>query len=491
MPPLSPARPAVLALAAALAACAPVTHPPEPESVVLPETFALLDREAATSGEPALLLPVDDPAFAPLHDAAIAGSPDLAAAIARIDIARAQARGAAAERLPDINFSATAERQRISSAQFGGGGNGNTTGFRVDPNRTQYNPAISASWDADIFGRLRASERAARARLDAAGADAAAVRLALIADTARALTDYRTIAARQAVIEADLASAESLVTLTRVRSQAGIAPGFDLVRAQALADQARARLEPIAAERAATLAELTTLTALPIDQVQAMLAVGGPDATARALPAAQALPALTVPSVLLRRRPDIIAAERRLAAADADIAAAAAARFPRLSITGAIGLIALSLGDLFDNDALVGTLGGEIAGPLIDFGRIGAEIDRNEAAGREAFANYRGAVFQGLGEVEAALGAIAARDAQVRALAAQVAGDRDAVALARERYRRGLDTFLTVLDAERTANASGEALATARGEAQRQRIALYRAIGGGVEAMAVTPADPG
>jgi outer membrane protein TolC len=188
---------------------------------------------------------------------------------------------------------------------------------------------------------------------------------------------------------------------------------------------------------------------------------------------------LEAPSQVLRARPDVRSAEARLAAADAELAAAAAERYPRLTLSGALGIVALGLGGVFDEDALVGSLGGSVAGPLLDFGRIAARIDGAEAGAAEAFANYRGAVFRALGESEAALGAIRAGDERVRLLAEQANFDSDGVGLARERYRRGLDTFLTVIDAERSANASRSALVAARGEAQRARIALYRALGGG------------
>jgi outer membrane protein TolC len=214
-----------------------------------------------------------------------------------------------------------------------------------------------------------------------------------------------------------------------------------------------------------------TLTALPAADVMAALE-GAPG------PALAARPVPDAPSLVLRARPDVRAAEARLAAADADIAAAAAQRYPRFTLSSALGLVSLGLGGLFNDDALVGSLGGGITGPLLDFGRIAAQIDGAEAGAAEAFANYRGALFRALGESETAFAAIRAGDERVRLLSTQAALDTDAIGLSRERYRRGLDTFLTVIDAERSANASRSALAVARGTAQRARIALYRALGG-------------
>ena len=297
------------------------------------------------------------------------------------------------------------------------------------------------------------------------------MRLALVADIAVAVRDARELSARAAVVRADLARAQELVEVTGARSRAGLAPGFDLVRAQSLAADAQARLDPIAAEEAQILGRLVRLTARDPAFVQASLAAPADDPLR---PVAD----VGVPSTLLRARPDIAAAEARLAAADADIAAAAAERFPRLSLGGTLGLLSLDLGGLFDEDALIGSLGASLVGPLLDFGRVGARIDARQADAREAFATYRGTVFQAIGETEAALGGVAALDRRLASLEAQAAIDADAVGLARERYRLGLDSLLPVIDATRTLNATRTAVTQARGDAGRARIALYRAVGG-------------
>lgn len=465
-------RAAVILLLAGASACAPVDYAPEPASVVMPDSFALLDADAAKADAPEDLLPEGDAAFVALRRAAFENSPTLAAAVARIDAARAGLRGAGAERLPNISASGSVETQRISAAQFGGSGGGNAP-FAVDPNRNLFQLGVNASWDPDIFGRLRASERAAAQRLDAAGSDADAVQLALFTDVARAVNDYRALSARSAAIEANLASARDRTGIIGARAKAGLEPEANRVRSEALERQLEAQLEPLDVETTATVARLATLTALPYAEVERILTGNAADAS----PPAPA-PRLAVPSELLRARPDVRAAERRLAAANSEIAAAAAERFPRLSITGALGLIALSVGDLFTSDAMIGSLGAEVSGPLLDFGRVGAQIDQREAEAREAFQDYRATLFTAMGEVEAALGAIAARDRQVAALERQLATDNDTLSLAAERYRLGLDDFGSVIDAQRTAYATREALAAARGLARDQRIVLYRAIGG-------------
>jgi outer membrane protein TolC len=199
----------------------------------------------------------------------------------------------------------------------------------------------------------------------------------------------------------------------------------------------------------------------------------GPELAPAAAPA-------SLPSELLANRPDVAAAAAELAATDADLAAAARARFPRITLSGVIGLLAFDPEDFFDTDSIVGTLAGAIAGPLLDFGRVGAQIDGAAADKRAAFAAYRGAVFQALGDAEAGYGLVTAADTEAR-LSVQ---ERDqltrAASLADTRYRAGLASFLEVLEARRAADASGERAAAALGRAARARIVLWQALGGEV-----------
>lgn len=453
-----------LALAACVMQPAPEIATPAPE---LPPAY-FFRPEASTGAALAALLPQDDPAWQTLSAAAIAQGPSLAEALARIDTARAGARRAGAERLPNVNAGADVTRNRINPAQFGQAGQ---QGF-IPREQTSYGADITASWDLDIFGRLKAQERAALARIDAATAQAQGVRLALLAEIAASITDWRTLDARAAAIEADAAAARQLAGLAKVREDAGIAPGFDRVRADATASSAATRLAALESERARLIGRLVTLTAQDAATVRAALAAPAP--TLALAPAPSALP-----SELLANRPDVAAAAANLAAADADLAAAARARFPRITLSGVIGLLAFQPEAFFD-DSLIGTLTGGIAGPLLDFGRVGAGIDAAAGDKRAAFAAYRGAVFTALGDAEAAYGTTAAADAE----AALSVAERDqlsrAAALAESRYRAGLASFLEVLEARRAADASGERAAAALGRAQRARIVLWQALGGEV-----------
>lgn len=452
-----------LTLAACMATPAPEIATPAPE---LPATF-FYQPDITTGAGLAALMPTGDPAYRALVDAALAEAPRLAEAAARIDAARAGARRAGAERAPNIAADADVTRNRINPAQFGQAGQ---QGF-IPREQSSYGANIIASWDPDIFGQLRARERAALARIDAATAEAQGVRLALLAEIAGSITDWRVLDARAVAIRSDAAAATQLAGLARSREDAGIAPGFDRVRAEATATSSQVRLAALESERARLVGRLVTLTGQDAATVRAALAAPAPAIAGRPAPAG-------LPSDLLANRPDVAAAAANLAATDADLAAAARARFPRITLSGVIGLLAFDPSDFFDEDSIIGTLTAGVAGPLLDFGRVGAGIDAAAADKRAAFAAYRGAVFQALGDAEAAYGTISAADAEAALAVAQRDQLDRAAAIADTRYRAGLASFLEVLEARRAADSSGEAAAAAQGRAARARILLWQALGG-------------
>lgn len=474
---ISAAAPLLLPLA--LAACvmqpAPEIATPTP---ALPEAF-FYPPGSETGAALAALLPQDDPAWRTLSQAALAEAPSLSEAMARIDTARAGARRAGAERLPNISADGSVRQNRINPAQFGPAGEQGL----IPSEQTFYGANITASWDPDIFGRLKAQERAALARIDAASAQARGVRLALLAEIAASVTDWRVLDARAATIEADSAAARQLAGLAKVREDAGIAPGFDRARADATASSSAVRLAALDSERARLIGRLVTLTGQNGATVRAALAAPASALTPAPAPAA-------LPSDLLANRPDVATAAANLAASDADLAAAARARFPRITLSGVIGLLAFDPDDFFDTDSLVGTLTAAVAGPLLDFGRMGAGIDAAAADKRAAFAAYRGAVFQALGDAEAAYGIVGAADNEARLSVEERDQLTRAAGLADIRYRAGLASFLEVLEARRAADASGERAAAALGRAARARIVLWQALGGEVMASSA-PLDQG
>lgn len=458
----------VAASAVSLAAC--VAGPPPQIATpppVLPESF-LYTPNAAQGATLAALLPNGDPAFEALSAQALAASPTLGEAVARIEQARAGAERAAAQRLPEIGANGGVNGTRSNPAQFS---SSLPPGVTVDTERVSYSANLTARWDPDLFGRLRAQERAARARIDAADASARAVRIALVSEIATSVVDWRTLSARDAELRQDLASAQELARLAGVRERAGIAPGFDRVRAESAAAASRSRLAALESERARLIGRLVTLTAQGAVPVREALALQPP---VLGLPA----PPGTLPSALLANRPDILAAAATLAAEDAELAAAARRRFPSFDLSASLGLLAFGLGDLFSSSSIVGSLAASVAAPLLDFGRIQAEIDGAAAEKKAAFEAYRRAVYTALGDAETAYGLVAAADSEAAAAQAEMASLQRAARLAETRQRAGLADFLTVLEARRAADASGERAASAAGRARRARVILWQALGG-------------
>ncbi len=454
----------VMMTGACASAPAPDIATPVP---VLPASYVFAP-EADTNAALVSLLPFEDAAFDRLAAQALASSPSLAEAAARVEQARAGAARAGAERLPTIGADGSVTGTRTNPGAFGAN---LPPGVAFDSERVAYAANVTARWDLDLFGRLKAQERAAIARIDAADASARAVKIALLAEIAASVIDWRTLQAREAALRDDLASAEALARLAGVRERAGIAPGFDRVRAEGSASSSLSRLAALESERARIIGRLVTLAAQGGASVRSALAQGQ---------AGQELPVAprTLPSALLLNRPDVLAAAATLAAEDAELAATARKRFPVISLSGAIGLLAFGIGDLFNDESLVGSLAAGIAGPLLDFGRIQAEIDGVAAEKKAAFEAYRGTAYTALGEAETAYGLVASADNEAQTAFAEAESLRRAARLANTRYKSGLADFLTVLEARRAADSSGERAALALGRAKRARVLLWQALGG-------------
>ena len=463
-------RKAALATTLALCGAGCVAGPPpriDTPPPALPAAFSYV-RDAGQAGSLAALLPQDDPAFVALRAAALDDAPSLGEATARIERARAGARRAGAERKPQFDLAASLETSRTNPGSLSAS---LPPGITIDPDQTSYGASLGARWDADLFGRLKSEQRAASARLDAATADAEAVRIALIADLASLVVDWRSLEIRHAALSRDLDAANRLVALTASRANAGLAPGVDTARAEAIAAASRSRLAVLGGERANLIGRLVTLTARDAGWVETQLATPGGTIALPLVPA-------TLPSDLLTRRPDVAAAAARLAAADGDLAATAARRFPRVTLSASLGLLAFNPGQLFDNDSLIGSLAAAVAGPLLDFGRISAEIDGAAADKRLAFQLYRAAVFDALGDAESGYRLIAASDARAAATADEAMRLARVETLTATRVRAGLADLSAQLEARRLANGAEERAAIARGEAQRARLLLWLTLGG-------------
>ncbi len=450
-----------------LAGCASIGEMPPRAEIVMPDNFVFAPVDASAENLNArALLPSETPAFQALIKRA-ANAPDLAIAVARIDAARAVTARAKAERLPAVDFNASAQEQRSNPNQFGNipGGAG------ADASRFSIGGEISARWDLDLFGRLKASQRAAQKRLDAAGFDAEAVRIALASEVAAAVVDWQSLAAQQAQIMANVAAAEQRAGLIKSRVRAGLNPGLDAMRADAVVEGLRAQLAPLKGDETQVVSRMVALTGASADTVMAELNLSNAQWSGDAAPS-------SAPSAIIASRPDVQAAAARLAASDADLAAIAAQRFPSFTLSSALGLLAFSLGGLFDSDAITGQLGAGIAGPLLDFGRIQSEIDGGKAQTKIAFEELRKATFTALGEAEGGFGRLAAADQEADLLAAQAQREADVARVSASRYRAGLESLIAVLDADRTAYLAQQQAVAAKGRAQRARLTLWQVLGG-------------
>jgi NodT family efflux transporter outer membrane factor (OMF) lipoprotein len=451
-----------------LAGCATVPPQPAPETLV-PAGHAA--PEVAPSAGPGLRAALaQDPALEPLLVAARAGSPDLETAAARVLQARAGLRAAGAQLAPSVDASVSATRRRQSQEQFGP----NAPPGLILPTLSFYEPSLTVGWEIDLFGRLAASRKAAAARLSAAGADAEAVRLTLETDIARSVVAVRSLDGRIKAANEAVAAARSLDHLARVRAEAGLVTGLDPATTAADVAQAEAALPPLQADRTARIASLSRLTGLSTARVAEIL---GRDVS---LPSASAWSLPDIPSGLLQRRPDIRSAQAQLHAADADVAAALAARYPRLTLTGSLGWLSTTIANLFTGDALAATLGGTLSAPLLDFGRTAAEVDRSRAVVAEAAGLYRGAVLQALAEVETELAAARAARAQAADLARTAAALETARRLSDSQYRGGLTDARAVSEAARRLADARDRQIAAEGQALEAALRLEQATGGPV-----------
>lgn len=438
------------------------TSPPE-----LPQQY-LYQVEDNELAELSSLLPNADPAFLELKNLAIINSPTLGAALARIETARAIARGSRSNQLPALNGNLNYAETKNNPNQFGQSA---PSIFTSDNAGNSYSGNFVATWEIDLFGRLKASENAALARLEAATASAEAVRLVLIAEIAGNIIDWRSLALREAALGRDLEASNRLTQLVQAKEQAGIAPSFDRIRAEAAASQSRSRLTSLDIERAFIIGRLTSLTGISGQSLIRILQSSDPELV---LPEAPS----SFPSELLQTRPDIRESEAQLRASDADLAAVARSQFPRLNLSATIGFLSFGSLDIFSDDSQVSSMTSSLATSILDFGRLQAEVDLASAKKNLAFANYQQTIFNALGESEEAYAKIAATDKQAEAIKHEYDELERAAFLAEARYNAGLSDFLTVIEARRAADTSGDRFAVSLGETRRARVALWQALGG-------------
>lgn len=406
----------------------------------------------------------DDPVLDGLVADALADNTDIRQAMARIAQARAGLRGARSGSLPQTGIGASGSYARSAEFEVPAG---------ADREDFAFDAGLSVSYEVDLFGRVSRGIEAANADLETAQADADAVRVLVVAETTRAYADAAAAAAQANVAREIVDLLDNSLRLTQSRHDAGLENGLAVARIAALREQRAATIPAIEAERQAALFALATLTGRApseLPQIAAQRAV--------ALEITQPLP-VGDGAALLARRPDIRAAERRLAADTARIGVATADLYPNITLGGSIGATSPDLADLFTGGPFRFLLG-----PLIDWTfpnsePVRARIDAAEAGADASLAAFDGTVLRALQETETALSNYARSLEQRRSLqAAQDAAGR-AAAIVRARQREGISNSLDLLDAERTLAEARAQLAELDAQISRRQIDVFRAMGGG------------
>lgn len=456
-------RPLLLAGTLALAGCslAPKTvlpAPPVPQSWPAGDAY-LLQSEAA--------LPIlsyrtvfTDPRLQALAEQALANNRDLRVAYANVAAARAQARVSRAGQFPTIGISAGAGY--TDPANNGGGGNGSGD-FSLRGGITAF--------ELDLFGRLANAAESDRNSALATEAASRTVRLALIADLAQAWATYGADRDLLAIARDTAANARENVRLTQARLDGGVAPRTDLRQAEQILATAE---DAIAAQTSAIAQDENLIRLLAGGDVDPALLPAG---LAEVTPGVVSLPA-GVSSQILLRRPDVIEAEYRLRAANADIGVARARLFPSISLTGLLGFASDALGSLFDGGAFNWSAGGDAAATIFDAGGRRAGVDVTKAQRDAALAGYEGAIQTAFRETADALAVQGTISERVRAAAANTAAAADTATLTDARYKGGVDSFLASLDAQRSLYTARRSEIATELLLVTTRIALFRALGG-------------
>lgn len=419
-----------------------------------------------------------DPLLHDLETRAQAANPELQGAAARLRAARALFDTAQSARYPQIGAGLGVTRQRPSPAASGLPADGETT-----PS-TLWRAQASASYEADLFGRVSAGVAAASADAESQAALYGGVLLALQADVADTYFRLRELDREAALYDETVGLRREALKLLQSRFDAGDIGELDLARGRTELASAEAESLGIARQRALVEHSL----ALLLGEAPANFSLPPAPLTAQAV----VVPA-GLPSQLLERRPDIAAAERAAAAANARVGLARSAWFPRLNLTGSLGYEAAEAKDLFQWSSrtfvlgpLVGTF---LSLPLFDGGAREAELARAQAVLDESGARYRQVVLQAFREVEDQLAALRLLDGQLTAQRQAVAAARRAAGLSHSRYREGAVSYLDVIDADRSVLQQERVATQLEGARVAASVALIRALGGGWTAAENLPAQ--
>ena len=450
-------------------------------AVPLPDTWSELPEAGVTAqpvGEMQWWTTFQDPLLDSLIERAVAANFDLRIAQGRLREARALRVAIAADAWPTINTGGAYSRRRRSENIAGftstTSNGSSSSGSVLESNLFQTD--FDATWELDLFGRVRRAVEAADADVGAAEENRRDVLVTLLAEVARNYVELRGLQRELTVANNNVQIQQKTTELTQERFRSGLTSRLDVTQAQAQLATTQSQVPLIESAARQTIHRLGVL----LGQVpESLLEDLGPE---RPIPTVPVKVEIGVPSELLRRRPDVRRAERELAAATARVGVATADLFPRVFLSSNIvGLQSASISDLALASSRFWTAGPTISWPIFDAGRIRARIEVQNAREEQNLAQYEKTVMTSLEEVENALVAYTREQVRRQALLEAVDANIQAVELANERYIKGLGDFLSVLDTQRSLYSTEEQLAQSEQSVAANLIALYKAVGGGWE----------
>ena len=405
-----------------------------------------------------------------LIERALAANGEVKLAQARLQEARAGQEEAAAAFLPgvDLNTSATQAIQPITLRP------GATREARTGDT---YDASFIANWELDLFGRLRRGTEAADARAGASTATVASAKTSVAAEVARNYLELRGLQQRLEFTKGTLVNQRESLKFTQARVENGRGTPLDLARARTLVASTEAALPSLQTSIERTVFRIASLVAQPPRLLLQELVVPAPIPSLPITDLSK-LPA-GAPEQWLQRRPDLMAAERQLAAATAGIGIARSALYPRLSVSGLLGFNAGSIGNLVTGDSARYSLGANLAWSPFDLGQIRARIRGSEARAQQSLVSFENAVTLALEEVEGAFSSFTRSAQREDRLAVAARNAQEAGRLSRLRYEAGVTDFLSVLDAERELLSQRDQLIQAQVGTATALVAVYRSLGGG------------
>jgi multidrug efflux system outer membrane protein len=453
----------VFSLVAFATAAGCALRPPYTEPEVRPIAVQRADPAffATTTYDPSWWKEFDDPVLADLIAATLNANLDVRAAVARLDQARAVFDNVKRDRYPTVTVGAAVDRRQQA-----------VPGLTDEPvTTTTYRAGFDAFWEIDLFGRIRSAVRAASANAESFDAAIDDVRVSVASETARNYFELRGLQQQLAVTERSLANARETLRLSEVRRDSGIGEEQDVASARARVAAVEAGLPLFRTALAEREHRLAVLAGVRPGELTVSLAPRPYPTLAKALPLGDA-------SALLRRRPDVRAAERRLASATAQEAVAAADLFPRVTISGVLGFLA-GRGSLFaTSDSRNWAITPSLTWAAFDLGSARARLRGTEAVTRETLANYEHTVLRALEETENALVNYREQQQRLVSLVDQARESGRAASIARVRYKEGLADFLQLLDAERTELQAQSAVANAESNVFTGVVGIYKSLGG-------------